>query len=166
MAADPTRRRVRRIGMRRRLTIVSVLLVIAAGGCGWNGGDAPASDRSPESSAATPTGVTVRSVTVHQSGGIAGVDRTWRVTGDTPGSQRVFAAASNEAVVDSDGTTAPEVCCDFFVYSISIRYSDGRTVQLSATDGAPAEPAVQALLDAVLATDPAHPDGGLAGVWR
>ena len=138
--------------------MLSLLSALVAGGCGADSGSAPASDRSPESSAATPSDVTVESVTVRQSGGIAGVDQTWRVTSETPGSQRVFAAARNEAVLDSHGSKAPEVCCDFFLYHISIQYSDGRAVQLSATDGAPVDPAVQALLDAVLATDPAHPD--------
>jgi len=144
--------------MRRRFAALSVLVALAAAGCGTAGDPSSTSDRPSRSSPATPSQVTVESVTVHQSGGIAGVDRTWRVSSDTPGSRRVFAVASEEAVRDSGGDKAAEVCCDFFVYAVSVSYSDGRTVRFSTTDGERADPAVRALLDAVLATDASHPD--------
>ena len=155
---DPSGRLMRRIGMTRRMATVTVLLALAVGGCGADGADGPASDRPAGSSAPTPSDVSVETVTVQQRGGIAGVERTWRVTSETPGSQRVFAAASDEAVRESGGDRAEEICCDVFTYTVSVSYSDGQTVRFSTTDGEQVDPAVQALLDAVLATDPAHPD--------
>lgn len=97
---------------------------------------------------------------MQQSGGIAGVERTWRVTSDTRGADRVFAAAQDDALHAAAARTSTPICCDFFVYNILIRYSDGETLQIVTSDGEEPDPAVGALMDAVLATDPAAQQRG------
>lgn len=144
--------------MRRQLAALGALLALAALGCGAEAGD-DARPGDPRSTAtATSTSLQPESVTVRQGGGIAGVDRSWRVTSDTPGADRVFAAAQDGALQAAAGRTSSPICCDFFVYSILVRYSDGQTLQIVTSDGVERPPAVEALLDAVLATDPAAQD--------
>ncbi len=146
---------MRRMVMRRLLAVLGALLMLTAGGCGPGSGN----DAGPEGPGSTatspPSRVQPESVTMQQSGGIAGVERTWRVTNDTRGADRVFAAAQDDALQAAAARTSTPICCDFFVYNILIRYSDGETLQIVTSDGADRHPAVDALLDAVLATGPA-----------
>jgi len=142
--------------MRRAFATVPVLVALAVSGCGADTGGAPTPDGSRPSSAPGPSEIAVESVTVYQSGGIAGVERMWRITPDSPGSGPVFAAASEEAVRDAGGHDPTEVCCDFFLYEIEVRYTDGQSVLLSTTGGERATPAVRTLLAAVLRTQPSH----------
>ncbi len=136
----------------RPLALLLTLLALATGGCGsqTTGDDSP--QAGPSSTTTPSTGVT--SVTVQQSGGIAGSERTWRVREGTRGAHDVFAAAENGRL--RDVVVKPsEVCCDFFSYDITITYSDGDTVRLRAVDGTRNDPAVASLLEAVLRTAPA-----------
>lgn len=106
--------------------------------------------------------VQVESVRMQQSGGLAGVERTWRVGSGTPGSERVFAAAQQEAIGGAAGVVTPE-CCDMFVYTIWIRYSDGQTIRLDTSDATETDPAVTELMNAIFATEPSPApelDGG------
>jgi hypothetical protein len=141
------------MSMGRQLAVAVILLALGTGGCG--------ADRTswPESPSDGSSVATVESVTVRQSGGIAGIDQTWRVSADTPGVARVLAAAGDEALrAAATGTPATDLCCDLFQYDITIRYSDGLTVRLRTTDVAEADPAVRRLLDAVIGTVADSPD--------
>lgn len=100
---------------------------------------------------------------MQQSGGIAGIDHTWQVTGDTDGAEQVFAAAADPALREAAAREVSPICCDFFVYDIVIRYDDGDTVRLVTSDAVKQDPAVKALMQAILATHPATAGGGRTG---
>lgn len=148
------------MGMSRQVAVLAALLTLVAGACGAESEDDPTPDDGASAPTSTGPQVSVESVTVQQSGGIAGIDQTWHVTGSTPGAEQVFAAAQDEALRDAAASKSTQICCDFFVYDIVIRFSDGDTLRLATSDAVEPDPAVKALLNAVLAMHRSTPDGG------
>lgn len=150
---------MRRKVMRRRLVVLAAaVLALVAGGCGSESVDDATPGAPGSGSPSTAPQTSVESVSLQQSGGIAGVHRTWRVTSSTPGAKQVFAAAQAESLQDAAAREPTPICCDFFVYNIVIHYSDGDTLQVATSDGEKPDPAVKALMSAILATNPAPPD--------
>lgn len=100
----------------------------------------------------------VERVAMTQSGGIAGISRTWDVGPSDPGHVAVFAAASPKALAGAEGSTGKAPCCDLFQYRLTVSYSDGTSESFRFYDGAPADPAVSRLVRAVLKTQPQASD--------
>jgi len=142
---------------RAAVAAVVAALVLGISGCG---GETTEDVTAPEPGETGSTAIerAVDSVTVHQSGGLAGVRRTWQVNAGASNAERVFdaAGANGMTAAATDASVAPTVpCCDFFVYDITIRYSDGRALRVRTSDAERRpDPAVTRLLNAVLAGDP------------
>lgn len=133
----------------------AVALVLSISGCGEPVDYGTTRPAPWETSTAADK--TVDSVTVQQSGGLAGVRRTWQVKPGASNAARVFDAASADGVAAAAAasTVATVPCCDFFVYDITVRYSDGRSLRVRTSDAQRhQDPAVTRLLNAVLAGDP------------
>jgi hypothetical protein len=85
--------------------------------------------------------VQATTVTVHRTGGIAGVDDSWTVKADKPGdlspraAAEVLRIASSPAFRTIDPTKPTQRCCDFFSYAVSVSYSDGSQLQINTDDG-------------------------------
>jgi hypothetical protein len=121
----------------------AVCLVLSAA-CGSQDADTSANQpgKDPSGSATTSTqSVQATAVTVHRTGGIAGVNDTWTVKADKPGdlSPRAAAAvlriASSPAFRAIDPTKPTQRCCDFFSYAVTASYSDGSQLQIYTDDG-------------------------------
>lgn len=141
---------------RAAVTAVVAALVLGISGCG---GETTEDGNAPEPGETGSTAIerAVDSVTVQQSGGLAGVRRTWQVKPGASNAARVFDAASADGVAAAAAasTVATVPCCDFFVYDITVRYSDGRSLRVRTSDAQRhQDPAVTRLLNAVLAGDP------------
>jgi hypothetical protein len=122
-----------------------VILGVLVSGCG----DQPAE---PPSAAATGTqtpgagsdeaSATATKVVVHQTGGIAGLDRTWTISaggapppGMSPADvHRVLTIASSAEFQSMPTTRAKDICCDHFSYSVSVVYSDGSSRQYATSE--------------------------------
>ncbi len=119
------------------------LVLITA--CGSQNTDSSATQpgRDPSSSATASSTQSVRAttVTVHRTGGIAGVDDSWTVKADKPGdlspraAAEVLRIASSPAFRAIDPTKPTQRCCDFFSYAVSVSYSDGSQLQIHTDDG-------------------------------
>jgi hypothetical protein len=91
----------------------------------------------------TGSAATATSVVVHQTGGIAGVDRTWTIADDAappPGMSRsdvdrALGIAASPAFRSMPVTKMKVLCCDYFTYSVSVVYSDGSNRTLKTSDG-------------------------------
>jgi predicted small secreted protein len=119
----------------------------------------PEPSPSPEPEPSTEPATEVRSVTVTQSGGIAGGRQTWQVGPSDPGHRAVFDAAEPQALEGAKGSTGKPPCCDLFQYHVTVRYSDGTVESFRVYDGAAADPALTHLVSAVVATQP-QPSSG------
>jgi hypothetical protein len=163
---------VRRTDMRRLIATLSVAAALVLVGCGSEDAD-PASDDTGSGETGggqddadagdneTDTGPAVESVTMTRTGGIAGVHETWKIGPSDAGHGRVFEAASPEALDDVGSGSGPPgkpPCCDFFQYNLIVRYDDGTNETFRMWDGGRPDPALDRLVDAVLKTEPAHPD--------
>jgi hypothetical protein len=129
------------------LAAASAACLVLITACGTENTDSSA-DQPGHSSGGSPTTSTTQSVkatvvTVHRTGGIAGVNDSWTVRTDKPGdlSPRSAAAvlriASSPAFMRIDATRPTRVCCDFFSYVVTVQYSDGSQLQLQTDDGSP-----------------------------
>jgi hypothetical protein len=92
-------------------------------------------------------------VTVMQSGGLKPVNTTFVFARDKPaphGFTRADVAAVLRAAADPSLKTPPptprDICCDRFMYRISISYPDGTSTTFVTVQGAPMTPAVSHLL--------------------
>jgi hypothetical protein len=121
--------------------LVPAACLVLVTACGSENTDSSA-DRSPTMSTSTQV-AEATSVTVHRTGGIAGVNDTWTVKADKPGglspraAEEVLRIASSPAFKAIDPTKATQVCCDFFSYAVTVQYSDGSQVQLQTDDSSP-----------------------------
>ena len=118
----------------------------------------PTPTSKPEPSEPPVPSSSVDSVAMTQSGGIAGIRRSWDVGPSDPGHSAVFAAASPKALADAKGSTGKPPCCDLFEYRLTVSYSDGSVAAFRFYDGAPADPAVSRLVRTVLKTQPQASD--------
>jgi Emfourin len=141
--------------MRRLITAVLAAAVLALTGCG---SDRPASIEVPHPTQTSRPPASVDSVAMTQSGGFAGLRRTWEVGPSDPGHAAVFAAASQQALADAEGSTGKAPCCDLFQYRLTVSYSDGGSESFRFYDGAPTDPALTRLAHAVLRTQPQPSD--------
>jgi hypothetical protein len=151
---------MRRTDMRRLITAFVAAATLALTGCGSDDADPSSSDKtnpteSPES------GPAVQSVSMTQSGGIAGIHQTWEVGPSDAGHDAVFEAASTEALEGVEGATGEPPCCDFFQFDVTVQYADGSTESLRMYESSAADPALGDLVDAVLETkpEPTNPPG-------
>ena len=164
----PGRLRPRVVSSSYRAALAAVLtavtLILAACGSGGDPGTSPGGGVPTDRPTDGPAPAEVRSVTVTQSGGVAGVLRTWRVGPGTPGSDEVFAAATREALAGTDpGIPREPPCCDLFAYEVLVRYADGGTaryVTYTRADEnlAPGERQLHRLVAAAMRTDIPTPD--------
>ncbi len=143
--------------MRRLITAVLAAAVLTLVGCG---SDQPGrvSTKDPHPTRVPQPAKSVDSVAMTQSGGFAGLRRTWHVGPSDPGHAAVFAAASPEALADAEASTGKVPCCDLFQYRLTVSYSDGGTESFRFYDGAPTDPAITRLVHAVLQTQPQASD--------
>ncbi len=124
------------------LPLAALLAVTSA--CGSTR-TAPTTDEEPPSTAGSAGGSAERpaagrgpaiatSVTVAQSGGLAGIETRLRVDRDTPGAERVLRLA---ATVDDppDPEQAQIPCCDMTLYRIAIVLADGTVQRVATFDG-------------------------------
>jgi hypothetical protein len=127
--------------MTRRRTLPAALVAATAlvvGGCGEEARDAnPSEPSSPTAAGGTgspdaPGGVV--SVTVRQTGGLAGIDETMTVTGATPGARRVLALATGLPEESADAA-AKVPCCDRITYEVTVRFAGGETADYVTWDG-------------------------------
>ena len=142
--------------MRRLITAVLAAAVLTLVGCGSDPG--PAGIEGPRPTQTPRPPASVDSVAMTQSGGFAGLRRTWHVGPTDPGHAAVFAAASQQALVGAEGSTGKAPCCDLFQYRLTVSYSDGGSESFRFYDGAPTDPALTRLAHAVLRTQPQPSD--------
>ena len=93
-----------------------------------------------------------------RSGGFAGLNQTWDVGRSDPGHGAVFAAASTQALEGAEGSAGKPPCCDLFQYRLTVSYADGTVETFRLYDGAPVDPALTRLMNAVLETRPQASD--------
>jgi hypothetical protein len=116
-----------------------LLLVTACGSENTDSGGLPTTPASTGQVEATV-------VTVHRTGGIAGVDDSWTVRANSPGdlsppaAAAVLRIASSPAFQAVEPTKPTQVCCDFFTYDVTVSYSDGSHIRLQ-TDDSSSQPA-------------------------
>ncbi|WP_189057328.1 protealysin inhibitor emfourin [Longimycelium tulufanense] len=92
---------------------------------------------------ATPptTQVGVREVVLEVTGGIAGIHETFEVTPDSahPNKDRIFTLVRQREFRTLKDQYLPEnQCCDFFHYTLTVAYTNGRTKTVETMDGADA----------------------------
>lgn len=118
----------------------------------------PPSSPGPSSPTQPPADQVAQAVTVTQSGGIAGVLETYRVTADDPLAERVLPLTDDPSLFADLSATATAPCCDFFSYTVVVDYAEGPDYRFVTWDGADVPPEVDQLVSAV--TDVARqPDG-------
>jgi hypothetical protein len=163
--SEPDPKGPRRTDMRRLIATLIAAAALTLAGCGSEDAE-PASGGEPDSTSGdtdptTPSDQepTVQSVSLTRTGGIAGVDESWRVGPDDAGHRAVFRAASKEALDDAaTGVVKKPPCCDFFQYTVVVSYTDGDSATYRAYDGGTSDPALDRLVAAVLQTEP-RPQG-------
>ncbi|HYJ67119.1 MAG TPA: hypothetical protein VEX15_05590 [Nocardioidaceae bacterium] len=144
--------------MRRLIAILAAVTALAVAGCGTDdaestGGDTDQTPSSDPAGSSEPA-PEVESVAVTRTGGIAGVHETWKIDPSDRGHAAVFEAASEDALADVGSAGGKPPCCDFFEYSLVIRYADGTTASYRMYDGGTSDPALDHLVTAVLKSAP------------
>jgi hypothetical protein len=105
-----------------------------------------------ESSSAT----TESSVSVAMSGGVAGVEERWQLDPEDERAEPAFevAAMRSEPKAEIAELDNEPVCCDFFIYNVTIEYADGSSLQAMVDD----DPQATLLWDLIhVVPDPATP---------
>jgi hypothetical protein len=157
--------------LKTTLTLVAVALLVALGGCAEedssgspNGGGGatsptPAAETSSKSEPTQPpASQPVTRVEYSRSGGIVGGEQATNTfvrgqqppPGFTPAEQReVFRAAAAPALRELPAEKLPkDLCCDLFVYQVTVTWSDGESRTFMAADGVDVAPALDTLLHA------------------
>jgi hypothetical protein len=147
--------------MRRLIATLAAVTALTVAGCGTDnaqssGGDTD-SNSSSDSAGSSDAAAAVESVSMTQSGGIAGSRETWTVGPSDRGHAAVFDAASQQVLAGAEGAKGTPPCCDLFQYDLVIRYSDGSTASYRTYDGGTSDPALDHLVSAVLNTAPMAP---------
>lgn len=117
---------MRRTVVDRRLLADLALLTALVMGCA----EQSSAPQVPEPSD-PETASTVVSLTLSRGGGIAGVDDTWSLAPGDANSAAAFELAARRDELEAEAAELDQepVCCDFFVYSVSVHYADGATLQ-------------------------------------
>ena len=122
-----------------------VVLGVLMSGCGDQPAQSPSAaatgTQTPGNGSDEPSAPATK-VVVHQTGGIAGLDRTWTISADgdpPPGMngadvRRVLKIASSPEFRSMPLTRAKNICCDHFSYSVSVVYSDGSSRQFATSE--------------------------------
>jgi hypothetical protein len=123
---------------RTLLAALVAATVLVVGGCGEEAPDA-APTAGPTATGAGGTGSQeapgdVVSVSVRQTGGLAGIDETTTVDAVSPGARRVLALAAELPEGSADSATKVP-CCDRFTYQVTVRFGDGDTTEYVTWDG-------------------------------
>ncbi|WP_412542810.1 protealysin inhibitor emfourin [Longispora sp. K20-0274] len=87
-------------------------------------------------SAAAPA--RAQSVTLEQTGGLAGVQRRFTVDTSTPGARRdplLATVARPDFLALEPSYVSGNTCCDRFVYELTVRYPDGRVKSVVTVEG-------------------------------
>ena len=157
--------------MCRRLPATFALLAaLVAGGCGSDPaspGDASepsATTRVPpeateEASEDPADATTVTSISMRRTGGVAGVHDQWRLKPGDEFSDQAFELASRRSELEAEAAALKDepVCCDFFVYDLTVRYADGSSLR-AVLDEDPQAELLWDLVTAVSDSSRAHPD--------
>jgi hypothetical protein len=80
---------------------------------------------------------TADSIQLRRTGGFLGVDETYQVTPGNPSPEtpHLLALAGNDEFLALDPVYGPkDPCCDFFIYRLSVHYTDGTTKSVLASD--------------------------------
>jgi hypothetical protein len=153
--------------MRRLIATLVAAAALILAGCGsedadpTSGGDPDPAGGDPGPTSGDPDSTqsdqapTVQRVTLTRTGGLAGVNDSWRVGSGDAGHRAVFKAATEAALDDVNvGPGKSPTCCDFFQYTVVVTYTDGDSATYRTYDGGSADPALDRLVDAVLETEP------------
>lgn len=76
-------------------------------------------------------------IQLRRTGGIIGVDETYQVTPSNPSPEtpHLLALAGSDEFLALDPVYGPKnPCCDFFIYRLSVHYTDGTTKSVFASD--------------------------------
>jgi len=156
---------------RAPLTACAVACLVAVTGCGSQSPepttDPPAKSTSqpgPDDEPGTEDGpgdeaTTATSITMTRSGGIAGVNDTWRLTPADEFSEEAFELAARRPALEAEVAELDNepICCDFFVYQIEVHYADGEVLRAQLDEDPQAE-LLQELVTAVSDSTRAQPD--------
>ena len=148
---------------------MTVLAAVGLAGCSEDDGTggsaqhgAPsttATDKTSADPASTPSSdeEVATEVSISRSGGIAGGQTSYTFTaGEAPPEgftaaqrDRVLEVASAPALRDLEPEPLPkDLCCDLFVYEITVTWDDGTTRTFTTADGVETHPALSALMRA------------------
>jgi hypothetical protein len=94
-----------------------------------------------------------------RSGGIAGVRDSWRLAPGDEFSEQAFEVAARRSQLEAEVAELDQepICCDFFVYDVTVRYADGDTLR-ATLDEDPEATAWWELVHAVEDSSRAEPD--------
>ena len=151
MTSEPDQRRARLntvSALSSRIATLSasvVILGVLVSGCGDQPADSPsaaATGTETSGGGSDEASATATKVVVHQTGGIAGLDRTWTISAGGPPPpgmsaadvRRVLDIASSTEFQSMPTTRAKDICCDHFSYSVSVIYSDGSSRQFATSE--------------------------------
>ncbi len=142
--------------------LIPVLCLVAITGCGTTDATSTAADDTgPTTSGSTPTNATtphrpaITSVSYRRGGGLkpTTVTRIFTADGTPPDG---FTAADVDQVLDAAQTFAESqevvkplpanVCCDRYIYNVTISWSDGTTKTFASVDGQRQPKAFESLL--------------------
>jgi hypothetical protein len=164
--------------MDRHLVAAVALTLALVAGCGdettEDGGGSD--DRSPTSASPSDSGgatsgedetsemqqAEVTSITMQRRGGVAGVADQWRLAPGDESSDKAFELAARRSALEAEaeGLDNEPVCCDFFVYRLTVHYADGTFN--AVVDDDPEARLIWELVDAVANTSRAEPDKPLS----
>jgi hypothetical protein len=156
--------------LKRTVSVVAVALLLVLTGCaeenspespqaGGSGNNATSpAETPPESEATPPAAQPATRVEYTRSGGIVGGVQATNTfvrgqappTGFTAAEQReVLRAAAAPALRDLPAKQLPkDLCCDLFIYQVTVTWSDGETRTFMAADGIDVAPPLDHLLQA------------------
>jgi hypothetical protein len=118
------------------------------------GGDEPAGAQPPGDVQPVVTAISMQ----RRGGGLAGVFDSWRLAPGDTFSDRAFELAARRAALEAESARLDNepVCCDFFVYRLSVHYEDGTFD--AVVDDDPEARLIWELVGAVASTSRAQPD--------
>jgi hypothetical protein len=154
---------------------VMALLALTLSGCGEDAGGAgsggsggeattPAETTSPtdpastDSSTTDPAELTAEKVVYARSGGLTGDLLTFTFTAGEPPpdgftaqqQQKILAAASSPELRELKTGELPKgLCCDLFIYEVTVTWSDGSSRAYATADGRDTPPALQRLMQVI-----------------
>jgi hypothetical protein len=160
--------------MNRELVAALALLVALVAGCGDATTEdfAGTDDASPTSASPSDPGggssaeddpteaqqAEVTSISMQRRGGLAGVADQWRLTPGDEFSDKAFELAARRSELEAEAEQLDDepVCCDFFVYRLTVHYEDGSFN--AVVDDDPGATLIWDLVNSVANTSREQPD--------